>query len=94
MNPGIDRLETVILEALSLVSRSRMYGDVALDSKMILRSVNLSTQLCGMKNSCGNTLEIRSGASSIALEVNILFGSSYAIFVSRVIKWNCKNTRY
>ena len=86
MNCGIDRLETVILEALSLVSRSRMYGDVALDSKIILRSVNLSTQLCEMKNCCGNTLEIRSGASSIAFEVNILFGSSYAILVSRVIK--------
>jgi hypothetical protein len=63
-----------------------MYGEVALDSKIILRSVNLSNQVCEMKNCCGNTLEIRSGASSIAFKVKILFGRLYSILVSMVIK--------
>jgi hypothetical protein len=38
VNCGIDRLETVILEALLLITQSKMYGDVALDSNIEKRS--------------------------------------------------------
>jgi hypothetical protein len=38
VNDGIDRLETVILEALVLITLSEMYGDVALDSNIEKRS--------------------------------------------------------
>jgi hypothetical protein len=61
---------------------------------ILLRSINLSTQVCEMKNWCGNTLEMGSGASSIAFELKILFGRLYSIFVSMVIKKNRKRTRH
>jgi hypothetical protein len=94
VNIGIDRLETVILEALSLISYSQVYGDVALARKIILRSVTLATQDFEMRHCCENTLDIRSGASSSAFNVKILFGSSYSLFVSRVIKKNRESTRH
>jgi hypothetical protein len=38
VNCGIDRLEIVILEALFLITQSKMYEDVALDSNIEKRS--------------------------------------------------------
>jgi hypothetical protein len=61
--------------------------------RIIFRSVNLSVQVFEMENCCGNTLEIRSGASSIAFKVTILFGSLYSTFVSIFIKKNRTSTR-
>ena len=38
MNCGIDRLATVILEAVSLITLTKMYGDVALHRNIEKRS--------------------------------------------------------
>jgi hypothetical protein len=94
VNYGIDRLETVIIEALSLISQSKVYEDVAMGRKVILSSVSLFTEVCEMKNCCRNTLETRSGTSNIAFKVTILFGSLYSIFVSRIIKKNRESTQH
>jgi hypothetical protein len=92
VNCGIDRLGTVILEVLSLISQSKMYGDVAFDSnieeRLSFRSGQRNEHL--LWGYPGNKI----GASSIAFKVKIIFGSLYSIFVSRVIKKNRESTRH
>jgi hypothetical protein len=85
-NCGIDRLETIILEALFLITQSKMYADVALDSNIEKRSSFRS----GLRNEelmwvyPGN----KSGASSTALRLRFP-SEAYTRFSYR---WSSRRT--